>query len=275
MSGHHIGLSAEDLAGNAGLGRYVLAPGDPSRARSLGERFDDRRTVSTARGFDAHLGTLSSPHGPIDVLATSTGIGAASAEVVLFELLEAGARRLLRVGSCGTMTRAIQPGQVVIATGAVRDDGSSAHYAPLEYPALAHPSAVAALRIGAERAGLAAETFLGLCHTKATLYAREFGYGPAGESNLAYCDVLRRCGVVASEMEAAILFVLASTYAPRPAPLATPYRDEVQAGAVLAVFGADDSRMQRIDPELVELAQERSIQIALEGVRAWAAADRA
>jgi hypothetical protein len=48
----------------------------------------------------------------------------------------------------------------------------------------------------------------------------------------------------------------------------------VQAGAVLAVFGADDSRMQAIDPELVELARERSIQIALEGVRAWAAADR-
>jgi uridine phosphorylase len=274
VSGHHIGLSAEDLAGNAGLGRYVFLPGDPSRARSIGERFDHRRTVSTPRGFDAHLGTLSSPGGPIDVLAISTGVGAASAEVVLFELLEAGARRLLRVGSCGTMTGAIRPGQVVIAAGAVRDDGSTAHYAPLEYPAIAHPSAVAALRLGAERAGLAAETFLGICHAKATLYAREFGYGPAGESNLAYCDWLRRCGVVASEMEAAILFVLAATYAPRPASLAAPARDEAQAGAVLAVFGADDSRMRTIDPQLLELARERSIQIALEGVRAWAAADR-
>ncbi len=274
MGGHHIQLDPEDLAGNDGLGRYVLLPGDPSRARAIAERFDGRRTVATPRGLDGHLGTLDSPRGPIDVLAIATGIGAPAAEVVVFELLEAGARRLLRVGSCGTMVPEIRPGQVVIATGAVRDDGTTAHYAPPEFPALAHPAAVAALTRGAERAGLAADTFTGICHAKASLYAREFGYGPAGEANVAYCDWLRRCGVVASEMESAALFVVASTYAPKAAPLAAPSRAEVQAGAVLAVFAADDSRMQGVDPELAARAQERAIAVALEGVRAWAERDR-
>jgi uridine phosphorylase len=274
VGGHHIHLDAADLAGNGGLGRYVLLPGDPSRARTIAERFADRRTVETPRGFDGHLGTLDSPRGPIDVLAIPTGIGAPAAEVVIFELLQAGARRLLRVGSCGAMAPEIAPGQVVIATGAVRDDGTSAHYAPLEFPALAHPAAVAALRAGAERAGLAGETYAGICHSKASLYAREFGFGPAGEANLAYCAWLRRCGVVASEMECAPLFVLAATFAARAAPLAASPGAEVQAGAVLAVFAADDSQMQRVDPALAARAQARAIDVALEGVRAWAERDR-
>lgn len=274
MGGHHIGLGPDELAGNAGLGRYVLLPGDPSRARALGERFRDRRTIATPRGLDGHLGTLDSARGAIDVLAIATGIGAPAAEVVVFELLQAGARRLLRVGSCGTMRPEVQPGQVVIATGAVRDDGTGEHYAPIEYPALAHPAAVEALRRGAERAGLADEVFLGLCHAKASLYAREFGYGPAGERNLAYCDWLRRCGVAASEMECGALFIVASTWAPQLRTLAASDRGDVQAGAVLAVFAADDSRMRGVDAAVAGRAQERAIQVALEGVRAWAERDR-
>ena len=275
MRGHHIHLAAPELEGNGGLGRYVLLPGDRARAAALAEHFAAQRTISTPRGIDSHLGTLPSPRGPVDVLAISTGIGAASAEVVVSELLHAGARRLLRVGSCGTMVRDVRPGQLVIVTGAVRDDGASGNYAPLEYPALAHPRAVAALALGAERAGLAGETFLGICHSKGSLYAREFGFGPGGEANLAYCETLRRAGALASEMEAAMLFVLASTHAPKAHSLAAGSRDEIQAGAVLAAFGSDDSRMRTVDPEVAALAERRAIRVAIEAVGAWAELDGA
>jgi uridine phosphorylase len=272
--GHHIRLGADHLAGNRGLGRYVLLPGDPARAARIASHFADVQVVDSPRGLTAHLGTLQAGCGSVDVLTLPSGMGSPSAEVVLHELLTAGARRILRVGSCGSMRSELSPGQLVIATGAVRDDGTTDHYAPREYPALAHPRAVAALIEGARRAGLESETFQGICHAKASLYAREFGLGPAGEANLAYTAWLRRCGVLASEMETAALFVLSSTFAPRAYALAERGDHEPQAGAVLAVFASDDSHMQ-FDMDVAHRAESRAIDVALEAVRAWAERDLA
>ena len=209
---HHILLDSEHLRGNDSLGRYVLLPGDPGRAERLAARLAAVERIDNPRGHHAYLGRLERSTGdPIDVLVISSGMGSGSTEIIVYELLACGARRLIRVGSCGSMVDAIAPGQVVIATGAVRDERTSHHYAPPEFPAFAHPAAVAALPAGAHAAGLAAETFLGICHSKASFYAREFGHGPAGEDNLEYDRWLKRCNVVASEMEASTLFVLATT----------------------------------------------------------------
>ena len=272
---HHIGLGPDELAGNDGLGRYVLLPGDPSRAGRIAESFDEPRKLDNARGLDAWLGRLpgDGDAAPIDVLAVASGIGAGSTEVVVHELLACGARRLLRVGSCGSMTERIRPGQVVVAVAAVRDEAASGHYAPPEYPAVAHPDVVAAMAEGARRAGLAGETFRGLCHSKASLFAREFGHGPAAERNRRYTDELARAGVVASEMEASTLFVLAAAAGPWCGPLDGNWPEERQAGAVLAVFGTDRSQM-KLDPEVPRRAERRAIRIALEGTRVWARRDR-
>lgn len=272
---HHIGLGPEELAGNDGLGRYVLLPGDPSRAGRIAGELAEAQRVDNPRGLAGWLGRLPGAEGepPIDVLAMATGIGAGSTEVVVHELLACGARRLLRVGSCGSMTERISPGQVVVAVGAVRDEAASGHYAPPEYPALAHPEVVAAMTEGAIRAGLAGETFRGLCHSKASLYAREFGHGPAAARNRAYHDELARAGVVASEMEASTLFVMASTAGPWCGPVDGGWSEECQAGAVLAVFGTDQSQM-KLDPEVPRLAERRAIRVAIEGTRAWARRDR-
>jgi uridine phosphorylase len=271
---HHIGLSPDDLAGNGGRSRYVLLPGSPLRAAVLGAHLEDTVHRPNDRGFDAYLGRLSRPGQgePIDVLSIASGVGSASTEVVVRELLACGARRLLRVGSCGSMSPQVEPGQVVIVSGAVRDEDTSRHYAPLEYPAVAHPRALTALSEGARRAGLVGDTFVGLCHSKASLYAREFGQGPAGEANMAYTAWLRRCGVLASEMEASTLLILASTFEATPWPLAGGGNSGCQAGAVLAVFARDDSEM-RFDRAIARQAEERAIRIALEGVRAWCSMD--
>jgi uridine phosphorylase len=273
---HHIQLSRDHLQGNAGIGRYVLLPGDPSRAERIARNFEEVEVRENPRGFHAYLGTLRQKEGaePVEVLAIPSGIGSASTEVVVHELIACGARRLLRVGSCGTGVPPIRPGQVVIATGAVRDEATTYSYVPEGFPALAHPEAVAALSEGALRTGLAEETYCGLCHSKASLYGREFGHGPAGERNLEYVAWLRRCGVVASEMEASALFVLASTAEQKQVPVAQRAgADQCQAGAVLAVFARDDSHME-FDEETARLAEERAIRIALEGVRVWAERDR-
>ncbi len=272
---HHLRLGPDDLAGNGGLGRYVFLPGDPSRAGRIAERFEDARAIDNPRGLQAWTGRLPGDDGeePIDVLAVASGIGAGSTEVVVHELLASGARRLLRVGSCGSMTDRIRPGQVVLALGAVRDEAATGHYAPPEYPAVAHPDVLAAMSEGARRAGLAAETFRGLCHSKASLFARDFGHGPAGERNRRYREELARAGVVASEMEASTLFVLAATSGPWCGPLDGNWREECQAGAVLAVFGTDRSDM-KLDPELPRLAEQRAISIATQGTRVWARRDR-
>jgi uridine phosphorylase len=269
---HHLRIGLEHVEGNGSLGRFVLLPGNPARAERISSHFGDLETVRNPRGL-TDIGTLDSGGGDtVEVLAVPTGIGTASVEVVVSELIACGARRLLRLGSCGAMVEGIVPGQVVIVTGAVRDEQTSHHYAPAEYPAIADPHAVRALIEGARRAGLADETFLGICHSKASLYGREFGRGPAGEDNLAYTSWLRRCGVIASEMEASALFVLASTAEPTAETVSRPKATICRAGAVLAVFATDDSQMN-FDVGAADLAEERAIRVALAGIVAWAEGD--
>ena len=274
MLQHHILLDSEHLDGNQGLGRYVMLPGDRSRALKITEHLTDLKVVENPRGHTAYLGRLEGgpDEEPIDVLVISTGMGCPSVEIVVHELLECGARRLLRIGSCGSLRDELGEGNVVVATGAVRDEGTSPHYAPLEFPALAHPRAIAALVEGAERTGLAARTYLGIVHSKDSLYAREFGKGPAGKGNEAYMEWIARAGTIASEMEAAALFVLAAA---RSFPAAIIDRDvrSVQAGCVLAVFG--DGRSMEFKKDVAIAAERRAITVAIEGIRAWARADRA
>ncbi|MDH3253734.1 MAG: nucleoside phosphorylase [Acidobacteriota bacterium] len=270
---HHLHIGSDEVDGNDGLGRYVLLPGDPSRAEKIAEHFQDRSTLGNPRGHTVELGTLRSAEGrAIDVMAVASGIGSASVEVVVSELLSCGARRLLRVGSCGTMVPEIVPGQLVIATGAVRDERTSRHYAPLEYPAVAHPDGVRALAEGARLSGLENDTFLGICHSKASLYGREFGRGPAGAANLEYTAWLRRCGVIATEMETSALLVLAATHSPTARSLASSGSTDCRAAAVFAVFGTDDCSMT-FDADLAGIAEERAIRVALAGVGVWVGID--
>jgi uridine phosphorylase len=273
---HHIRLDGSHLAGNAGLGRTVFLPGDRSRAAAIAEHFEDVTVVDNPRGLTAHLGVLRVDGESVDVLAISSGMGPGSAEIVVTELIAAGARRIVRVGSCGTLDPNLKPGQVAIVTGAVRDEQASRHVSPVEFPAVSHPTAVQAMVEGARAAGLAEHVFVGVGHTKASLYAREFGRGPLGRDNKAYGELLARSGAITSDMEASVLFVLASAAcAGRATPVAAGNAAvPVQAACVLGVYGGDDSDMH-LDAALCRLADERAIRTTLRGVLAWARHDRA
>ncbi len=272
---HHIALGPEHLAGNGRFGRYVFLPGDPARAEKISRLFTDVIIMPNSRGLTSYRGSIRAGGGTVDVLAISTGMGPSSVEIVVHELLVCGARRFVRVGSAGSTNSRVKPGHVVIATAAVRDEDVSDRWAPREFPAVSHPDAVAAMTAGAVRAGLASETFRGICHSKSSLYAREFGEGPDTKSNREYVERLGRCGVIASEMDASTLFILAATSSPVVAPLSDDAAsDQCQAAAVLAVFGSSDAGMS-FDPGIAALAEERAIRIAVEGVGAWWERDHA
>lgn len=274
MLQHHLALGPDHLAGNDGLGRYIFLPGSDARATRIASHFEDVEVIGNPRGLRTHLGRLRLDGAELDVAVSCSGMGPGSAEVVVQELLNAGARRIVRVGSCGSMNAAMQPGQVAILTGAVRDELTTRHRAPVEVPATSHPEAVASMMDGARSADLLDHCFVGMGHTKDSLYAREFGVGALGEENLRYGEVLSACGAIASDMEASVLFVLASAAsAAGLAPLSAGSRAiPVQAACVLGVYGTTDSHMQ-LDPAACELADERAIRTALHGVVAWARRD--
>jgi len=155
-----------------------------------------------------------------------------------------------------------------VVTGAVRDESTSDRWTPVAYPAVSHPDAVAAMRSGAADSGLAENTFLGLCHSKDSLFGRELGRGPLTPSNQRYVEVLARSGVLATEMEASTLFVLASV-ASADSVLAVSERSSsvpVQAACVLAIYGEPGSDETR-------LSDQRAISVACAGVLAWARRD--
>ncbi len=268
---HHIGLGPEHLQGNGALGRVVLLPGSRARAAAIAERFEQVTVVDNPRGLTAHLGVLAQGGRRIDVLAISSGMGTPSTEIVAHELLAVGARRIVRVGSCGGMDPALRPGSVAILSGAVRDEMTSRHLAPVEVPAVAHPEAVAAMVAGARAAGVAEHAFVGVGHSKASFYAREMGEGPQAAENLTYMRTLARCGVIATEMEASVLFVLAQARSAGRAVAVgdVPSRVPVQAACVLGVYAPWDGT-EPLDPALCRLADERTIATALAGVVAWA-----
>jgi len=265
MKGHHLLIGPDEVAGNAGRGRVFFVPGSLARAREIAARFDGCTEHDNPRKLTVFLGTLTRGGVRVDVGAVPTGMGCPSLGIVVTELIELGVRRLVRVGSAGTLQSGkVRVGDLVIATAAVRDESSSDAFAPRDVPAVAHPDWVAAMSVAARRQGLAEHTFLGLVHTKDTLYGREFPSGPLAGMNARYMSVLRQLGVLASEMESSHLFMLAKRFGPAVHPIATASSslDMVKAGTVLAIIGDDETWAPAAEARVVE---DRAVEVALAG----------
>ena len=131
------------------VGRYVILPGDPKRCAKIAAYFDQPRLIADSREFTTYTGFLDG----VKVSVTSTGIGGPSASIALEELTNCGADTFLRVGTCGGMQLDVKSGDMVIAQGAVRMEGTSKEYAPIEYPALADYEVLSAMIEGARKVG--------------------------------------------------------------------------------------------------------------------------
>ena len=200
------------------------------------ESFENVTTRVSTRGHDVHIGTLNG----VDVGCCSTGMGCPSVDIIVTELIKLGGKRFLRIGSSGSVQpNTIRVGSVVVATAAVRDEGTSRCYAPMEVPAVASPLMVQAAIAAAKELGMADTTYAGLVHSKDSLYAREFHEGCMVAENMLYMQTLQGLGVVASEMEASMLFMLASVHTKnRAVPVSgNGSANTVQCGTILGVIG--------------------------------------
>ena len=251
----HLQAEPSDFVGNAGRGRFLLLPGSRDRALRIARDFKDLRTLAHPRGHDLHLGVIQRQGVDLDVGVISTGMGCPSVDLIVTELIGLGARVLMRVGTSGALQTDVHTGDVVVATSAVRDEATSDHYLPREFPAVASWPLLLATQAAVRHASCRGQVQFGPVHTKDSLYAREFGFGPLAAEHARYAKWLNQAGVLATEMECAHLFVLAQL-----GPLAQGH-DRVLAGAVLAVIGEHDQPFKD-SPRAAE-AVEDAIELAL------------
>ena len=194
---YHIKVN-EDM-----IGQYVIMPGDPKRCKAIAAYLEDAELVADSREFVTYTGYLDGEK----VSVTSTGIGGPSAAIAMQELVLAGAHTFLRGGTCGGMQTEIVGGDVVIATGAVRMEGTSREYAPIEYPAVADIDVVNALRESAGALGVTAHT--GVVQSKDSFYGQHSpGIMPVGYELMNKWEAWKKMGCKASEMESAALFIV-------------------------------------------------------------------
>lgn len=262
---HHINADRSHFEGNGDIGRYIFLPGSDGRAAEIAERFENRRVLTHPRHHNLYLGEIEVNGVKVDVGSVSTGMGCASLDIIVNELLSLGAKRFLRVGTAGSMQPFMIPaGNLVVATSSVRDESTSRQYVPLEVPAVASMEMVLAAHRAVTELGYGERTHFGTVHAKDSLYAREFLVGPMAEQNKAYMQLLRESGVLASEMESSHLFILASLFNYRLSRMGPSRGNRVMAGAVLGVIGDDRPFASKEDQKR---AIDDSIALALESIR--------
>ena len=196
---YHIGVGKGDV------GEYVILPGDPKRCAPIAKYFDEPVLVGDSREFVTYTGYLDG----VKVSVTSTGIGGPSASIAMEELVKCGARTFIRVGTCGGMDINVKGGDLVIASGAIRFEGTSKEYAPIEFPAVADIEIVNALIKASKK--LQFNYHVGVVQCKDSFYGQHRPETlPNSFELINKWDAWVKLGTKASEMESAALFVVAS-----------------------------------------------------------------
>lgn len=230
------------------VGRYVIMPGDPKRVPLIAKYLDDAHQVADNREYVTWTGSLEG----VPVSVTSTGIGGPSAAIAMEELAKCGADTFIRMGTCGGIALPVMGGDVVIATGAVRMEGTSREYAPIEFPAVADFDVAMCLRRAAERLGF--KHHMGVVQCKDSFYGQhEPEVMPVSYELQAKWEAWKRLGVLASEMESAALFTVAAHLG-------------VRCGSEFFVVGNQEREKLGMDnPKLHDTTN--AIVVAVEGVR--------
>ncbi|MCL9813839.1 nucleoside phosphorylase [Natranaeroarchaeum aerophilus] len=211
---YHLEVGPGDVAD------AVLLPGNPERVSKITALWEDSEEVGRHREYVTETGTYDGA--PISV--TSTGIGSPSAAIAVEELARTGVETFIRVGSCGALQPEMSVGDLIITTGAVRQEGTSDEYVREDYPAAADHEVVSALIAAAERLGH--EYHTGVTMSADSFYAGQGrpgfdGFEAAGSDRLV--DELREANVANIEMEASAILTLASVYGLRAGAVCTVY----------------------------------------------------
>lgn len=231
----HIKAEEKDISS------HVILVGDPGRAQKIGEKFlRESKLVNTYRTLYVYSGYYKDKK----ITVATTGMGAPSTAIVLEEIIKLGGRIFIRVGSAGGMSPEIEVGDIVIATGSIREDGTTLHYLPKEFPAVPDFDVLKTLvEVAKEKTE---RVFYGI-----TLSTDVF-YIPKTEEEKI---LLSKVGVKAVEMESGCVFIVSQ-------------RRGVKAGAL---FSIDGNVLKGIikppsQEELFRKGEELSIEIALESL---------
>jgi uridine phosphorylase len=251
---YHIHLHKGDV------GRYVFLPGDPGRCETIASYFDDPKFIAKNREYVTYTGTLLGE----EVSVTSTGIGCPSTAIAVEELINVGADTFIRIGTSGGIQPGTPVGDVAVVTGAIRDEGTTLHYMPVDFPAVADMDVVFAMREGAIRANIPYR--LGITQSKDSFYGEmEPDRMPVADRLKERWNAWIMGGAICSEMESAVIFVLSSIYRKR-------------AGGVMLMAGSADTQPKT--PEEWDhfhkmLDIHRAISTAVEGIKVLIEQDRA
>ena len=237
------------------VGRYVILPGDPKRCEKIAAHFENARFIADNREYITYTGFLDGEK----VSVTSTGIGGPSATIALEELVLSGADTFVRVGTCGGIDLDVKGGDMVVATGAVRMEGTSREYAPIEYPAVADFEVASALVEAGKTLGYPCHT--GVVQCKDAFYGQhEPERMPVSYELLNKWEAWKRMGCKASEMESAALFIAAG-------------RLRVRCGSVFLGIGNQERQALGMENPIVH-DTEGAIRMAVEAIRGLIRADR-
>jgi uridine phosphorylase len=213
---YHLEVTGGDVADS------VLLPGDPGRIETITDCWDDAEVVADHREYRTATGT----HEQTPISVTSTGIGSPGAAIAVEELARVGADTLIRVGSCGAIQPETDVGDLIVTSGAVRQEGTSDEYIRSDYPAVADHAVVAALAAAAEDLGY--DYHVGLTASTDSFYAgqsREGFGGYTSQASEAMIEELKAANVLNFEMEASAILALANIYGLRGGAVCTVYAD--------------------------------------------------
>lgn len=220
---YHLRVKAGDV------GRYVILPGDPKRVPLIARHLENAVLVADNREYVTYTGFLNGEK----VSVTSTGIGGPSASIAMEELVQCGADTFLRMGTCGGIDLDVMGGDAVIATGAVRNEGTSCEYAPIEFPAVADFEVLTACVQAAAKMDI--KHHVGIVQCKDSFYGQHNPQRmPVSYDLLNKWEAWKRLGVKASEMESAALFTVASAL-------------KVRCGSVFFVVGNQEREALDMD----------------------------
>lgn len=194
---YHISAKPGDI------GKYCILPGDPARCEKIAAYLDNATHFGMNREYNIYNGYLLGER----VTVCSTGIGGPSTAIAVEELAACGATTMIRIGTCGGISLSVKAGDAVIASGAVRQDGTSREYAPLEFPAVSDTNVLFSLCDSAKALG--AVYHAGVVQSKDSFYGQHSpNRMPTATELNAKWEAWKRLGVLASEMEASTLFTV-------------------------------------------------------------------
>lgn len=240
------------LVPRGSISPYVLAVGDPDRAVDVGRRLEGGRELGRYREYVTWQGRWDG----IDVTVTSHGVGGSGAAVAFEELVLGGARTIIRLGTAGSALTEIRSGDLLVATGAIREDGVSQQLLPLSYPAICDLAVTQAL-VDAAAAHPGVRFGTGVMMTKAAFYP-----GALPDERAVWSQT----PLVGYEMELAALLIVAALR-------------RIRAGGIFTVDGnpsegdPEDARIYNPHRDVVREGKERMIEVGLDAIKRLASSD--